>query len=489
MNKEPRPHQQEALIKLRQSLATGHKRPILQAPTGAGKTILAAMIIEGALKKEKRVVFVVPRLSLIDQTVKAFYDEGISEVGVIQASHHLTDFEKPVQVASIQTLMRRHYPEADLVICDEVHMDFKGIREWMAHPDWQKVPFIGLSATPWTKGLGKHWDDLIIVETVEGLITKGFLSPFRVFAPAHPDLSSVTTVAGDYHEGQLAAVMEDGNLIAGIVKTWLEKADNEPTLCFAVNCAHAKKLQKEFEISGVRCGYQDAYTEDLERVLIKERFEKGEYSVVCSVGTLTTGVDWDVRCIILARPTKSKMLFVQMVGRGLRTAPGKQICTILDHADNTLRMGFVTDIHYNTLNTGKKSESVSEKKEKKEPLPKECPKCTRLKPARVHVCPQCGFKPEIQSLIQEVEGDLVEVKGRTKKQYTPEDKQRWYSGFIYIQQQRGYSPKWPVALFKEKFGEWPNRLHDRAIAPIFDCESYVRSRMIRYAKGRQKGAA
>lgn len=490
MNKTPRPHQQEAISKLRQSLASGKKRPILQAPTGAGKTVIATMVIEGALRKGNRVIFIVPRLSLIQQTVDAFRSEGITGIGVIQGQHELTDYDQPVQVASVQTLARRRPPEATLVIVDEAHMDYKAIRKLME--EWPLVTFIGLSATPWTKGLGKHWDDLIIVETTQGLISKGHLSPFRVFAPSHPDLTGVKSMAGDYHEGQLAAVMEDGNLIADIVKTWQEKGRNEPTLCFAVNCAHAQKLQKQFEQAGIACGYQDGFTDDVERMLIKQRFERGEYQVVCSVGTLTTGVDWDVRCIILARPTKSKMLYVQMIGRGLRTAKGKEVCTILDHADNTLRMGFVTDIHYDSLNTGKKGErNNGSSQAKEEPLPKECPKCTFLKAARVHVCPNCGFKPELQSKVLEVDAELVEVvaRAKAKKEFSQEDKQRFYSGLIYIAQERRYNPGWAANQFRNKFGIWPNQLLKIPAPPLFDCESYVKSQQIRFAKARSKGAA
>lgn len=110
----------------------------------------------------------------------------------------MTDGSQPVQVASTQTLQRRKLPTADIVLVDEAHRWFDFYGRWMAMPEWQKVPFVGLSASPWTKGLGTHYDDLIIAATTAELIGKGFLSPFRVFAPAHPDLSKVKTVAGDY---------------------------------------------------------------------------------------------------------------------------------------------------------------------------------------------------------------------------------------------------------------------------------------------------
>jgi hypothetical protein len=194
MNKALRPHQERALTLLRQSLGSRKRRPMLQAPTGFGKTLLAAAVVDGARRKGKRVIFVVPALSLIDQTVQAFGEEGIVEVGV--GFHELSDFNQPVQVASVQTLMRRKIPAADVVVIDEAHRWFDFYGKWMSDPEWAKVPFIGLSATPWTKGLGKHYDDLLIAATTRDLIDAGYLSQFRVFAPSHPDLGAVRTVRG-----------------------------------------------------------------------------------------------------------------------------------------------------------------------------------------------------------------------------------------------------------------------------------------------------
>jgi superfamily II DNA or RNA helicase len=146
-----RPHQERALEALRRSLASGHRRPMLQAPTGFGKTLTAAHIIQRALDRGKRVAFSVPALSLIDQSVAAFEAEGIECVGVMQGIHLRTDRDQPVQVCSVQTIARRKRPEVDLILVDEAHELHKEIFRWMA--DCPDVPFIGLSATPWSRGL------------------------------------------------------------------------------------------------------------------------------------------------------------------------------------------------------------------------------------------------------------------------------------------------------------------------------------------------
>lgn len=484
------PHQHLALEKLRASLIAGCRRPVIQAPTGAGKTILAAAIADGALTKGKRVLFVVPFLSLVDQTVAAFAAQGIASVGVMQAQHPLTDAAQPVQVASLQTLRRRRLPPADIVIIDEAHRWFDFLGTWMNLPGWQQVPFVGLSATPWTRGLGRHYDHLIVAATTSELIEKGFLSPFRAFAPAHPDLTGVQIVAGDFHEAQLSEAMSQPVLVADTVTTWLRLGEDRPTLCFAVDRAHARKLADAFEAAGVPTGYVDANTPADERERIGRRLREGQIKVVSNVYCLTTGVDWDVRCIVLARPTRSEMLYTQIVGRGLRVAEGKDDCLILDHSDSTLRLGFVTDIHHAMLDDGTLRQGQSQARQKAPLLPKECPSCSYLKPAGVHQCSSCGFAPERQSSIEEREGELVQLNGerRDKADATKHSRQQVYSMLLWVQRERGYKPGYAAAKYRARYGTWPRRLVDVPQAPDAVFLNWLKSQEIAFYKRRQKEA-
>ena len=149
-----RPHQEQALEALRLSLAAGQTRPMLQAPTGFGKTLTAAHIIRRALGKGKRIAFTVPTISLVDQTVAAFEAEGIGCIGVMQGIHERTDRDQLVQICSVQTLARRKRPDVDLVIVDEAHQLHREVFRWMA--DCPNIHFIGMSATPWSRGLGRY---------------------------------------------------------------------------------------------------------------------------------------------------------------------------------------------------------------------------------------------------------------------------------------------------------------------------------------------
>jgi len=515
-----REDQQGDLDALREATRDGCKRICMQAATGYGKTVLAAALVNGALAKGKKVLFTVPAIDLIEQTLDMFARQGITEVGVIQADNPLYDWNQPVQIASVQTLMKRTIPLADVVLIDECHIWFTFYEKWlgtMKHPDPSKrhpsepahftnVPVIGLSATPWTKGLGSWFDHFHKAATIQQMIDDGHLSPFKVFAPSHPDLSGVRTMAGDYHEGQLSEVMQDGKLVADIVETWLKHAEYRPTLCYAVDRAHAKKLQLKFQAAGVPCGYQDAFTPDNDKIkkktkefvegrkTIKRKFHDGEYKVVCNVGTLTMGIDWDVRCISMCRPTKSDMLFTQIVGRGLRTADGKDHCLILDHSDNHLRLGFVTDIDesYTGLHDGQTP--VHDNRTEGIRLPKECPKCGYLKLPKMAQCPACGFVAKVVSKIEPEPGELRELKPKPKpvKEAAPErwgyiNEAHFFGELKMYARQHGYQSGWASNQFRERFGVWPNAYKDsplQSVSPV--TASWIKSRQIAYAKSKRR---
>lgn len=479
-----RDDQADALARLREAVGRGMRRVMMQAPTGFGKTILAAELVTNALAKKKRVLFTVPAIALVDQTVESFWSQGIRDIGVIQAQHPMTDWSQPVQIASVQTLQKRNLPPADVVLIDEAHKWFRFYEKWFFEESWKNIPIIGLSATPWTKGLGRYYEDLIVAGTTKAMIDEGILSPFRVFAPSHPDLKGVRTVAGDYHEGDLSDAMNKQPLVANVVETWLRLGEGRSTLCFAVDRAHAKHLQQQFGAEGIPCGYQDAHTNDSERKEIKRKFHTGEFKVVCNVGTLTTGVDWDVRCIVFARPTKSKMLFVQIAGRGLRTAEGKDYCLFLDHSDNHTRLGFVTDIHVDKLDDGK---TQVVERETSVALPKECPQCHFLKAPRTGKCPSCGFVCEAHSKVEVKDGQLVELQRKGKKIAKDWSKPEVFAQLRWIARERGYNEGWAAHKCRELFGTWPGATikNDPIAEPTPELLSWVKSQQIRYAKRRR----
>jgi DNA repair protein RadD len=491
---ELRDYQKDTIQALRQTIGQGIYRIVVQSPCGSGKTKIAAAIIDSALSKGNRVAFVVDSIDLIDQTLMSLYDEGVRDVGIIQGNNERTDWSRPVQLCSIQTIKNRTaFPEAKTVIFDECHVIHAAHRKWLGHPDWQKIPFIGLSASPWTRGMGLLYNTLLISSTTQELIDRGYLSPFRVFASGHPDLRDVKIVAGDYQKDDLSKAMQSGTLTADIVKTWKEKWGLNKTLAYGVDRAHSQAIMQRFIEAGVTCGYQDAHTPADERREIKRKFHNGEYQVVSNVATLTKGVDWDCRCLLLCRPTRSEMLFVQILGRSLRTAPGKESALILDFSDNHTRMGFITDISYDSLDDGK----PKPKAERKAPLPEECKQCSALLAPGVKICPSCGYerKPAISGIIED-DGELQEIKPGLlpkkkrgeKREYTMEEKAQFYAELKGYAAEKNYKEGFAAMKYKERFGVWPNHPSVKYVAsraPSIVTRSWLRSRQIAFVKSKK----
>lgn len=481
---------------LRQAITDGARSPLLELPTGAGKTVIAAHIVAGARAKGKRVAFCVPALSLVDQTYERFVANGIPAVdmGVMQGDHPWRRPHAPVQIATAQTLGRRSLPLVDVVVIDEAHIRHKIYDRWIVdgQADAPRPLFIGLSATPWARGLGKLFDALVQPVSLAGLIEAGMLSRFRVFAPSHPDLTGVRTVAGDYHEGDLGKAMSRPTLVADIVETWLARRQHDgKTLCFCVNRLHARMVHDAFAEVGVRVAYVDANTSREERIAIGRSLEAGQVQVVVNIGTLTTGVDWDIRCLILARPTRSEMLFVQIIGRGLRTAPGKTDCLILDHSDTHQRLGMVTDIYHGDLDTGRKRATGGRKADDKGlPLPVCCPTCSALMPAGSRLCGACGAAMPLPVPVMEVDGDLVEISSGYSKPTQPArivdrlrkmPRARLLSELEGMRISKGYSAGWVKRGYHEITGGWP-RDRWQAAEPSPDVMKWAYSKAKAYAK-------
>jgi DNA repair protein RadD len=466
-------HQAGAIEILGAALLTGARRPLLQLPTGAGKTRIAAEIIRRhAVDNGQRAIFVVPRLVLIEQTVAAFEREGIAHIGVIQGQNFRTDARAPVQIASADTLVRREIQKADVVFIDEAHIKRNKIQNWMALPEWAHVPFVGLTATPWSRGLGRIYDRLLRPISLAELIDKGRLSKFRVFAPPPPDLEAVRTANdGEFHEGDLAEACNEEGLVADVIKTWLEKGENRPTLCYGVDRKHAQHLQERFREAGVAAEYIDCDTPLYEREEIFERFHESRTKVICNVATCDTGLDLDIRCISDARPTRSRIRFVQTIGRGLRLAEGKDHLIILDHAGNHERLGLVTDIDFPHLDDGS-AQIVREKaKCAKAPNIKLCPECRCILPPRARECPACGFQILADTPIIERPGELVELGEEARSYQGGPTIQEQAIFYAMLQGYRArlkphYKPTWASCQFRDKYGFWPNDWRVRNVEPI-----------------------
>lgn len=494
------PHQEDAKTLLANSYRSGKRRPMVQAPCAWGKTIFSADLFNGTLKKNRRAIFTVPSISLIDQTASKFFRAGIYDVGIIQANHPQTNPKAPIQIASVQTLMRRKIiPEAQFVLIDEAHLRFKFYAKWMNDPAWEKTLFAGLSGTPWSVGLASDYDDLLVAGTANSLLDKGFLSPYRVFAPtlpsARPDLKGVATqqtpLGQDYVTGQLSKLMRNKQLIGDALQTWLERGENRPTLVFCVDRKHAADVEFQYRQAGITTAYVDMNTTRRDREILGRKFNSGEVKCIMSVGTLIVGVDWDVRCIQWLRPTKSEILWVQGNARAFRLADGKLDALILDHSWNTNTLGYPTDIHHDYLDDGSPRIAEVKKKEKKEleeRIPQECLRCGYYRPKGIRKCPQCGWGS--QSEVETIAGELTEVRssGKAKVEADHNTKQLWYSSLLSMADRKGKADTWAAGMFKRRFAEWPNGLSKMRTPAGKEVENYVKSRQIFWANSRHNPA-
>jgi len=474
-----RDYQQQALTELRNGIRQGATAQMLMAPTGSGKTTIASAIKQGACAKGKKAFFIVDSLELVDQAAARFEQDGMW-VGVIQGQHYMTDYAAPVQVATIQTLRRRWRSMPDelrpsLLIIDEAHVLHSAHEDIIQWCKENRVPVIGLSATPFRKGLGKVFDRLVTTVTTADLMQQGYLCPARCYAPNIPDLTGVkTNHTGDWDSEALAEVMNDVGLVGDVVEQWLKLAENRQTIVFATNVAHSRALCDRFNQLGVHAEHIDGYDDDkVARTNTINAFRRGEIKVLCNVAVLTKGFDApETGCVVLARPTKSLMLHIQMIGRGLRTAEGKDDCIIIDHAGNCIINGLPDSPLPTELHDGQNSRNLDRKqRETKDPVEKPCISCGFV--STKHLCPSCGFKPEVRKDVEVVDGELYELTKEPKKdKWTTERLAEFYAELRGYCAQKGIKPGWAYYKCQEYAGRAPR--NTRQIKPKFPSDETLR---------------
>jgi DNA repair protein RadD len=366
----------------------------------------------------------------------------------------------------------------------------KSTLTWIKDPEWARVPFVGLSATPWSRGLGRYFDDLIVAATTADLIRDKFLSRFLAFAPSEPDLSGVRTVAGDFQQDELGEAVDKPKLIGDVVATWIKRGEDRQTFAFCVNRSHARHIAERFVEAGIAAEYMDGATPRERRNEIFARFKSGATRVICNVGVLTTGVDLDVRCLIDAKPTKSRILHVQTIGRGLRTAPGKDKLLILDHAGNSHRLGTVDTISQDYLDDGEGRTASAKARGPRERLPRLCDECKAVIPHGLSgECPGCGAPIFSRTDVLSADGELIELGGMSTDTRTASinEKAAFYGELRSIAKERGYSSGWLAHKYRERFNVWPNDWRIKTSAarpPSLATRNWVKSRAIAWARGR-----
>jgi len=489
-----RPRQEAAIEQIRHAIAEGHRRIMLQSPTGWGKTLTAAHIIESALQKGSRPLFTCPAITLVDQTLRAFEAEGIRDIGIIQAQHARTDHRAAVQIASVQTLIRRAIPEVTFMLIDEAHEIYDGLNSLMDSPEWKDKVVIGLSATPWVRGMGLRWTKLVVGATMRDMITEGYAREFTIYGPPKDiDREALAISKGDFEESSASAVMSDKTIVGDVLQEWKERSTHQKTFAFCVNRDHAKAQIDAFTDAGIPFGYIDANVpmgvSDADRGTRKHIFAQmrhGEIAGIASVGCLIRGVDEVVYNILDLQPTKSEIRHCQKWGR-MRTGDPDATYLGFDHAGNNQNLGTFWDIHHDTLDTRQPGEREEAYKEDyKAAKPRKCQKCHTLVPPGARTCPTCMERLPLHTGVTVKDGRLVELKPKPKP---TKEQQAWFSELIWLGKKAGFKEAWTAMQFKEKFGVMPFELADmktRGKRPTPEVSKFVRDRLKEY-KAKKSG--
>ena len=483
-----RKHQIEVIEALNEGFKT-HQRQILCAVTGFGKTECAMAIMQEAAKEGKKVAMVLDRIVLVEQTSIRLSKYQIPH-GVMQSGHWRYRPYEPIQICSIQTLARRKFPDIDLLIIDEAHVAYKSTIDFMKENPHIKV--VGLTATPFTKGLADIYTNVIGAQPMSNLVEDGWVVPMKVFIAKEIDMTGAKKVAGEWSS---ADASDRGMKIVGnIVEEWTKKTyeiygEPRKTIVFCAGVEHGRELVTQFAAAGynfVSISYKE--DDEFKRQTIED-FSKPDTVIHGLIATdiLTRGFDVsDVHIGVSARPfSKSFSSHVQQIGRILRPHEGKEYGVWLDHSGNFLRFRNDWDELYHDGVTELKAGGEQTKKELTEREKKEskCPKCLALWTSKDNTCSSCGHVRQVFQSVSSIAGKLEELQETNRKlQIANTD---FFAELQYYGRSKGYKEGWAAIKYKEKFGVYPNGLKVSPKPPSTKTLSWIKSRTIAYVKGKQ----
>ena len=489
----------------------GQRRLMVYSPTGSGKTITALFVLSEIWASGKvlpagtRPYFIVERETLVWQAAETF-TEHHWRVSVLMGDATQIVSNADVVVCTAQTL-RSRYGEQDgeardmpydlgMAVIDEAHLLHKIHIEMFKRLD--ATLFVGLSATPLRAELGKYYQRLIQGPTIKECIAQGWLVPARFYGPPPPDLSGLKRTGADF----VMADSETENLLritGDVVGTFKRHNTGQSTLVFCCNIPHSDEIARQFDLEPefhgkVRVLHMGVPKADRQEII--KAFKRGEFQILCSVMMITTGFDFPgVECGIIARPTLSESLWMQMLGRLLRPAEGKTDALILDHAGNIHRFGKPEDFEVGTLDSGELKRRQREKRDKSPDEMVNClaDGCGYIYPATERECPECGHARRRQSQVEVVMDELVDLstpEGQARKVQLLAGaviaaKVQLYRELIGYADEQGYKRGWGWHKYKELTGDADVPLRGGTAAVRAETPSNETRRLIAALKARQ----
>lgn len=470
-------------------------RQVLMLCTGSGKSVISASIVMDARDKGLRAAFVVPRTVLIDQ-MSAHLDALGVEHGVQQSDHWRNRPYDPIQLCSAQTLARRGFPNGlDLVVIDEAHLKSKAVIDFITKD--RSIKVIGLTATPFSKGMADIYDGIVCSVTQNDLTDLGFIVPLKVYCGVSADMEKILVKStGEWDAAQMASAQSE--LVGDVITTWQDKTLKHfggpvKTIAFGPTVDYCKELAHSFTKAGFRFEVVSYHENGEERKALFDEFRKPDSKIIglISCEALREGLDVpDVMALIDCHAyRKSRQAVQQMWGRVMRAAPGKDYGLLLDHAGNYIRHGaFLEKIAAEgakALKGGLKANEAAFKPEKEDKVAEKkkertCPQCSSLLKLFSNGCSECGWvKPVVPKYIQTTGKMLTaeQVKALSKNQQKKHkaEMNREYASIVatipqdaLIAQLKGYAAEryvddptkggnWVKANFKSITGKWlPN---------------------------------
>jgi superfamily II DNA or RNA helicase len=390
---ELRDYQKQLKAQIYQGIREGKKRILVYAPTGSGKTAILSSILKDCLSKNKRSMLIVHRDFLVEQSRNAMIKTGINpdDIGIIKAGYG-ENRERPIQIAGLQSLQNRATPDdLDLVILDECHSTAFFSHYQKIKQETLNAIHLGFSASPWRlkstdEYFGLHFDAIAEGPGIGELIESGYLSRPRYYGYGGlVDITKLdTNKSGEYKENQMQAVFIKSEVPQAVVEKIVDYCDNRTGIIFNAGVEQSKLQTQLLNDAGIATVHLDASTLFKERQMYFDKLSSGEIRCISSIGCLTEGFDVpSISFIVLARATKSRALYIQMSGRGLRISPNKEDCLILDFGGNVQRIGMLNKKFLITLEPTPKYIDDS--------MLKECDDCHAMVSIFARICPECGF--------------------------------------------------------------------------------------------------
>lgn len=485
-----RDYQNASLDALRNGFAAGYSSQMLYLPTGGGKTEVAISMLAAAADKGHRAAMVMDRRVLCYQTSARLEKYGIDH-GVLMADHWRYQTYKSIQVCSAQTFEKRgSFPNLKLLIVDEAHNTRAQTVEFIKNNPSIKV--VGLSASPFTNGLGGIYSNVVSTTTTAKLVEAGSLAPLRVFIAKEIDMAGAKKVGGEWSSAEAG---QRGIRITGdIVSEWIKKTYEifggpRKTIVFCAGVAHGQDLSLKFGQAGynfLSVSYKD---DEASKAEIFREFAKPDSSIHGLIATdiLTKGFDCpDVMIGVSARPfTKSFSSHVQQLGRPMRPFPGKDFAVWLDHSGNFLRFQDEwADLYHNgvsILDDGAEKPKREPTKEEKEAA--KCHECGELW-GPLDVCQHCGAVRIRRNTVVAVAGSMEEIK-IGKAAFNGNNIDLW-NQLCSLVKQRGKNPGMAFHIYRDFTGRNPpRRFEDSKVVPVSPMIiNEVIRRNIAYAKRR-----